>query len=70
MTLMSDELWNKRREEREAAVMKTVLELFEFMGSAGAFRIDIDPAITIVAGPKEDLPKLLEDRPMTPYRKQ
>jgi hypothetical protein len=66
---MPDELWNKRREEREAAVIKAVLDLFEFMGSAGAFRIDIDKMLTIVAGPKEDLPKLLEERKMTPYGK-
>jgi hypothetical protein len=66
---MPDELWNRRREEREAAVIKAVLNLFEFMGTSAAFRIDVDKMITIVAGPKEDLPALLDDRPMTSYRK-
>ena len=33
---------------------------------AGAFRIDLSTVITIVAGPRKDLPKLHEDQRVTP----
>ena len=66
VTNMPDDIWNERREQHEAAVIRAAVELLEFMGDVGAFRIDLGTLITIVAGPRKDLPKLLDDRRMTP----
>ena len=50
MTSVPGDIWNERREQHEAAVIKAAIELLEFMGDAGAFRLDLGTLITIVAG--------------------
>lgn len=48
------DLWNKRREKLEQAVKDAVMELFEHMGRAAAFRLDLGSGLQVLAGPDDE----------------
>ena len=58
-----NESWNARLEKLEAAVIKAALDLFEHMGSAGAFKLPIkatNPEIFVVAGSEKAVLNLVD----------
>lgn len=49
---MIDELFEARRKKLEDAVRAAALALFEHMGAAAAFRIELDTGLYVIAGPR------------------
>ncbi len=57
-----NEIWDVRRQILEEAVIVAVLNLFEHMDAAGAFKLSIkntEPQVLIVAGDRDALLNLL-----------
>jgi hypothetical protein len=59
------ELWNARRVKLEKAVQSAVMDLFEHMGTASAFKLSLDPntpALIMIAGPRKDVERMVSRR--------
>ncbi len=57
-------MWDERREQLEQAVIKAALDLFEHMGSAGAFMLPLTDGksadLVVASGPKATVISMLE----------
>jgi len=57
---MTDELHEARRKKLENDVRAAAMALFDHMGAAAAFRIELDTGLYVIAGPLADIHKLSE----------
>lgn len=57
--------WNEQREKLEAAVIDATMDLFQFMGPAGAFLMPLPSGesakLIVSAGPAEDVASMARE---------
>jgi len=62
-----NDIWEAKRKKLENAVIISVLDLFEHMGSAQAFLFQLDPPgekLFVVAGDVQGILKIISNKPL------